>query len=145
MSARYHQRLRSRGRRTLQVFLSLEPDPQTPCSLAECFLATLQNIADGFSDFRILQAARLVGNRGKSACRMRASIGNDDLVRVRIDDEICVMCDHDDLSLGFCGNKQCDQLLEHRFGVSDYTADPILFYSVAALIYIVSAVSTPLD
>jgi hypothetical protein len=48
---------------------------------------------------------------------MRASVGDDDLICVRIDHQISIVSDHDYLALGLGRDEQRNQFIEHRFRV----------------------------
>lgn len=48
---------------------------------------------------------------------MRTDLRDNDLIRVRIDDEVRIMGDHDDLSLGLRGDEQRNKLFKDGLGV----------------------------
>ena len=65
--------------------------------LLECSFSAFQNLANLFSDCRILKAATLLGEFRKIARPMRATSGNNHLIGVCIHYQIGIVRDDDDL------------------------------------------------
>ena len=66
---------------------------------------------------RFIQTARLVADRRQPTGARRPHFRDDNLVRVRVDDEIGVVRDHDDLPASLGRLKQGNQLVVDRLRV----------------------------
>lgn len=97
--------------------LAIQPNPQSTCAFAEGLFAALQNVANRLANSSVLKTARSVFEWGQPTSRMRTGVGDNDLVRIGVDDEVGIVRDHDYLAFGLGRDKQGDQLLEHRFGI----------------------------
>jgi hypothetical protein len=53
--------------------------------------SAFESVADGFPDIRVFEAACPIGDRRQRAVRIGPGPRNDDLVRIRVDHEDCVM------------------------------------------------------
>lgn len=94
-----------------------EADAKPPCSFAEGVLAAFQDLADAFSNGRVLQAARHVADLRQAARLTWPGFRNDDLICVRVDDEVGIVRDHDHLALGLGSNEQPDELVKDGLGI----------------------------
>lgn len=112
-----HRKINLRIERSMLQPLAIQPNPQSTCAFAEGLFATLQNVANRLANSRVLKAARCVFEWGQPTSRMRTSVGDNDLVRIGVDDEIGIVRDHDYLAFCLGRDKQGDQLFEHRFGI----------------------------
>lgn len=65
----------------------------------------------------VLQSSGNVGDWRQFARAMRAGASDDDLVSIRVDHEVGVVGDHDDLPLGLGRDEQGDQFIKDRFGI----------------------------
>jgi hypothetical protein len=76
-------------------------DPKASRPFSERNFATLENVAHHSSHPALFEAARFISDRGEPSAGVGTHPRNDYLVGVRVDNEIGVVGDHDDLALAF--------------------------------------------
>ena len=92
--------------------LALQTNSETASPLLEGTFAALKDVADSFSNVTTLEAAGEIGYRRQFARSMRAYLGNDDLVGVRVDNQIGIVGDYDYLALVLSFKEQAHELIE---------------------------------
>jgi hypothetical protein len=80
-----------------------------------CFSA-FEDLTDALANIGLVQPARSIGDPWQAPARHFGHVGNNDLVGIRVDDQIGVMSHHDYLSLPLCSAEEGDQLVIDRFG-----------------------------
>lgn len=75
-----------------------DPHAKSLRALLESMFAAFENVTDAGTNVRVFETTRDIGNLGQLAGPMRAARCYDHLIGVRIDDEISVVRDDDDLA-----------------------------------------------
>jgi len=83
----------------LTATLSLQPNAETACTLAEGLFTPFQDVTDAAPDACVFKTASYVSERWNAAPIRWTRRRHDDLVGVGVDDQIGVVSDHDDLAL----------------------------------------------
>ena len=90
---------------------ALQSDPETPRAVPEGQLAAFEDVADQGANRPFVQTAGVVADGRQPTGARRPHFRDDDLVRVRVDDEIGVVRDYDDLPASLGRLKQRNQLV----------------------------------
>jgi hypothetical protein len=96
---------------------ALQCDPETPRAIPEGQFAAFEDVAHQGADRLFIEAARLVADRRQPTGTRRTHFRDDDLVRVRVDDENGVVRDYDDLPASLGRLKRRNQLVVDRLRV----------------------------
>src|SRR6266481_2600164 len=89
--------------------LAINPYTQAPRTFPKRRFSALEDIAHRLTDMGLIQATCHVRDWGQTSGQVRACIGNDDLICVRVDYQICVVSDDDHLSFDLGHHEQRDE------------------------------------
>jgi hypothetical protein len=101
----------------IRADLAFQAYPQAARPLLERTLTTFKDIADRLANMRTLKATREIGDRRQLARWMRPYLRNDDLIGVRVNNQIGVVRDHNYLTFVLGFPEQAHELIEDRLGV----------------------------
>ena len=69
------------------------------------------------ANVRLMETARSVRNWWQPNCRMRASVGDDNLISVRVNHKVRIVGNHDDLAFPLGRLEQWDELVVNGFRI----------------------------
>ncbi len=94
-----------------------ESDPEPPRAFGKGRFTTLQNLANRRSDGGILQSTALIGENRQLSLPLFPAARHYDLIGVRVDDQIGIVRDDDDLPADLRLLEPWDQFIKNRFWI----------------------------